>query len=483
MEENAALLMNDRISGNRPLPQGPAPRSRLIWLLAASFSLLIVLVIFAPRRNPEADSRFSAHSSNTSDAGAALAGGGRRLARLPNARPAEPAPSAEEIVARKVVQFGRSRRELVAKLAERFHQHVPPEVERFFTALEGGRWEEINAAHEALLLSKDQFNQPRTDELHHIWRPIQEAWGAAREAHDWPAQTLLDYGNSVLGSLRPGMIYAGGTDPGCFIPTMLNETTDGERHIVLTQNALADGTYLDYLNTLYGDQMTTLTQEDSQRAFKEYTTDAQRRLEHDQQFPNEPKQIRPGENVRMVDGHVEVTGQVAVMAINEKLFQTLMRNNPGLSFAIEQSFPFKSFYGNTTPLGPIMELGVQDQNGFSAERAAQSVDYWRATAQQLLSDPALTDGSNPRKAYSKLVAEQADLFLARNYTAEAEQAFRIANEICPSSPEAVYRYVNLLVGQSRFQDAIPVVENAMRSDPGNRQFQNLLTEVQRQAQR
>jgi hypothetical protein len=31
------------------------------------------------------------------------------------------------------------------------------------------------------------------------------------------------------------MAYAGGTDPGCFIPTMLNETTDGEQHIVFTQ--------------------------------------------------------------------------------------------------------------------------------------------------------------------------------------------------------------------------------------------------------
>src|SRR5206468_40123 len=159
-------------------------------------------------------------------------------------------------------------------------------------------------------------NRPRSGDLHQIWRPIQEAWGAAREAHNWPAQTLLNYGNAILDSLQPGMVYAGGTDPGCFIPTMLNETGEGEQHIVLTQNALADGTYLDYLNTLYGDQMTTLTKEDSERAFKEYTDDAQKRLEHDQQFPNEPKQIRPGENVRIVDGKVQVSGQVSVMAIN-----------------------------------------------------------------------------------------------------------------------------------------------------------------------
>src|SRR5438094_626452 len=85
-----------------------------------------------------------------------------------------------------------------------------------------------------------------------------EAREGDREAHKWPAQKLLDYGQTILGSLRPGMVYVGGTDPGCFIPTFLNETSEGERHVVMTQNALADGSYLDYLNFVYKDRMNTL---------------------------------------------------------------------------------------------------------------------------------------------------------------------------------------------------------------------------------
>src|ERR1041385_8954226 len=169
---------------------------------------------------------------------------------------------------------------------------VPDEVERFFDAVERGRWEEIDAAHEALLLTRTNLNQPKSAELHQIWRSIQETWGAAKETHNWPAQKLLDYGEAVLGSLKPGMIYVGGTDPGCFIPTFLNETSDGERHITLTQNALADGTYFDYLNYLYADRLQTLTQDDSQHAFQNYITDAQKRFQHDQEHPDEPKQIR-----------------------------------------------------------------------------------------------------------------------------------------------------------------------------------------------
>jgi tetratricopeptide (TPR) repeat protein len=386
--------------------------------------------------------------------------------------------SAEEIVAGKVIKFGKNRRDLVHAIAKRSKVVVPDEVERFFDAVESGRWEEIDAAHKALLMDEKQLNQPLSAELHEIWRPIQEAWGAAREAHNWPAQRLLDYGNAILDSLHPGMIYAGGTDPGCFIPTMMNETGDGEQHIVLTQNALADGTYLKYLDVLYGERMATLTQDDSQRAFQEYVTDAQKRLEHDQQFPNESPKLKPGEDVKVVDGRIQVSGQVAVMAINEKLFQMLMAKNPDAAFAMEESFPFISLYANAKPLGPVIEMGSSgEQAALSADQAAQSVNYWRTAADQLLADSEAPDGSDARKAYAKLVSSQAGLLADHQLTAEAEQEFRIALEIYPASPEALFRYVNLLTGQSRADEALPLVEKAIKSSPDDQALQGLLNNL------
>lgn len=388
--------------------------------------------------------------------------------------------SAAEIVEQKLKQFGKNRRDLAHALAKRFNVSVPDDVERFFAAVEGGKWEEIEAAHNALLAPGKGLNQPRSGELHQIWRPIQEAWGAARETHEWPPQQLLDYGEQVLGSLRPGMIYIGGTDPGCFIPTFLNETSDGERHVTLTQNALADGTYLDYLNVLYGDRVSTLTHDDSQRAFQDYITDAQARLKHDQDFPDEPKQIRPGEDVQIVDGRVQVSGQVAVMAINERLLKTFMEKNPDASFAMEESFPFKSMYADSAPLGPLMELGVQDpQNALTAERAAQSVDYWRTISQQVLADIETPVDSETRKTYSKMISSQAALLQDHNFISEAEQALQMANQICPSSPDAVLPYVNILVGQKRVDEAIGIVNNALKSAPGNAQFTDLLAQLQK----
>ena len=203
-------------------------------------------------------------------------------------------------------------------------------------------------------------------------------------------------------------------------------------------------------------------------------------LEHDQQFPDEPKQLRAGEAVRMTDGKVQVSGQVAVMAINEKLLQILMQKNPDASFAMEESFPFNSMFADAAPLGPIMELGVRDENSaLTRERAAQSVDYWRTTAQELLADPDARESAEVLKSCSKLVSSQGGLFANRNFPVEAEQAFRLANEICPYSPEAVFRLVNLLVEQNRFEEALPVAENAVKAEPQNQQFRGLVEELKR----
>jgi len=285
----------------------------------------------------------------------------------------------------------------------------------------------------------------------------------------------------VLDSLRPGMVYLGGNDAGRFIPTLLTDTSGSAPHIVLTQNALADSSYLEYLRFRYGDKLNALSADDSQNGFKTYIADAQKRLQHDLDFPNEPKQVRPGEDIRVTEGRVQVSGQVAVMAINELLLRTLMTKNPEASFGIEQSFPFTSMYSDTSPLGPIMELRVKDaQNVLTPERAAQSVDYWRTATQQLLADLATADAEPVRMTYGKMIAEQAALLLARDYKVEAEEAFVLATRVAPGSPEAVFRYINLLIEQGRTTDAIPIVEAALRTDPSDRQrFQALRNELSR----
>ena len=163
---------------------------------------------------------------------------------------------------------------------------------------------------------------------------------------------------------------------------------------------------------------------------------------------------------------MQVSGQVAVMAINEKLLQALMRNNPELSFALQESFPLPGTYGNAAPLGPIMELGLQDvQSAFTAERAAQSLDYWRGMAQQLAADPEASGSPETLKSYSKLALGQANLLADHQYSAEAEQAYRLSTQFWPGNIESVSDLSKLLLRTGRADEARRLMDDFERKFP------------------
>lgn len=462
---------------------GPDPKSRSPWPWLLGGGCLVVLLFGMLLPRPK-----HALTSQPSLAKVAPRAGAANAAALERTRPPhrfarlEPAPDAQKIVAGKVSRFAHDRLAIVRAMAEHYKVAVPADVERFFAAAEAGRWDELKALFGSLKALKE--SREGTEALRTLWPAVMETYGVAQAANDWPAQKMLDYGQAVLGSLRPGMVYVGGTDAGRFIPTLLNEISDGEQHVVLTQNGLADGTYAEYLRFLYGDRMTTLTPEDSQRAFQDYISDAQKRLTHDQQFPDEQPQVRPGEDIRLTDNGVQVSGQVAVMAIGERLLQMMMDKNPGLSFALEESFPFKSTYPNAIPLGPIMELGVPDaQQAFTADAAAQAVDYWRAASQSLSADSQTPGDAEALKAYAKMAVSQARLLADRNYTAEAGEAYQLALAMSPSFPEAVLPYVAFLTQQKRFAEAISALKPASQAAPDNQQFRDMLQALQRAAAR
>ena len=362
-------------------------------------------------------------------------------------------------MAEKLRKFGQSRREIAQAMAKKKNIEVPLLVERFFDAVERGNWSEIEAAFDAINGGESNagHSSERLPEVTALWGPIIDAYGAAEQVNLWPAQKLLDYGNAVLGALRPGQVYVGGTDEGRWIPSLLNETTEGERRIVITQNGLADGTYAEYLRFLYADRFNALTEEDARDTFGAFMTDAQKRLDHDRQFPDEPKQIRENEQVSAEDGKTQVAGMVVVMDINQRLLRLLMEKNPNLSFALQESFPLKETYSEAVPLGPIMELGVQDQSTFTAERAAASVDYWKTVADQLSSQEAPAERVE-QKSYSKLAVGQANLLAERGFSDAAEQTYRVALGILPNNVEAVLGLASLLERTERRNDAQSLVE-------------------------
>ena len=114
---------------------------------------------------------------------------------------------------------------------------------------------------------------------------------------------------------------------------------------MLSQNPLADETYLHYLRAMYGGKIHTPTDEDLQKSFQDYTTDAQHRLAHDQQFPNEPNNSSPARKSGWIPtDKSKLSGQMNVIGIRELLTKTIFDKNSDREFYVVEGFPLDWMY-------------------------------------------------------------------------------------------------------------------------------------------
>jgi tetratricopeptide (TPR) repeat protein len=403
-------------------------------------------------------------------------------------------------------------------------------------------------------------------------------------------------------------ILFGGTDPGRFAPTYMifcdsfiphkdlpefDQNFDRRDVYLITQNALADGHYLEYLRAQYfrsqqkdplffqellrparekEENYTTnvvarvaakvldepLTRrgariearwrkegvyppneiyipsnEDSQVAFQQYMSDAQARILHDQQLPNEPRQVKPGEDVRLDpnSGRVQVSGQIAVMAINGLLTKVIFEHNPTNEFYVEESFPLDWMFPHLTPFGIIMKINRQPVPAITEDMANRDHEFWSKFSDRLIGnwitydtpvseickfaekvylrhdfsgfkgDRRFVRDDSAQKAFSKLRSSIGGIYSWRigmspaggpvppQYTVhteaerqrmikEADFAYKQSFAFCPYSPEAVFRYVNLLLTTGRMEDAMLVAETCLKLDSYNDQVKGLIKNLE-----
>ncbi|HEY5503747.1 MAG TPA: hypothetical protein VIK28_01215, partial [Sedimentisphaerales bacterium] len=205
-------------------------------------------------------------------------------------------------------------------LAKQDGNKLPSDFDAFYKAAETGDWQDATNLFDQMRKRLDGDSSL----LGSWWSATLDAYGVFWVFPPGDKYAIA-FGKDIIQSIPDGSIYFGGTDPGRFVVTALTEShADGNPFFTLSQNPLADVTYLHYLRAMYGGKIYTLTDEDSQKSFQDYKTDAQRRLSHDQQFPNEPRQLKPGEDVRLdSNGRIQMSGHMNVIEIRELLTKTI----------------------------------------------------------------------------------------------------------------------------------------------------------------
>ena len=225
------------------------------------------------------------------------------------------------------------------------------------------------------------------------------------------------------------------------------------------------------------------------------------------------------------------------MSINGLLTNLIFDQNPAREFFVEESFPLDWMYPYLEPHGLLMKINRRSLSRISEETMARDREYWSGLVAEMLGDwlkpetpvkdittfvntlyvhkkgPTKYPGDEvyrsiepvavraqfngftgdlrfvqndyAKRIFSKLRSSIGGVYVWRadnatdsmekeRMTQEADFAFREAFAMCPYSPEAAFRYVNLLVKQNRLDDALLVAKAAQTLDPDTDSFGGLV---------
>jgi tetratricopeptide (TPR) repeat protein len=235
--------------------------------------------------------------------------------------------------------------------------------------------------------------------------------------------------------------------------------------------------------------------------------------------------------VQIANGRIQVSGQVAVMAINGLLTKNIFDKNPDHDFYVEESFPLDWMYPYLTPSGIIMKINREPLPDLTEEILARDHYFWSKYSDRFIGDwitydtpisnicawaertyhvPGGLDRRNfknftgdirfardddAQKAFSKLRSAIGGVYAWRlnqdcppayrpksdenriRIAKEADFAFKQSFAFCPYSPEAVFRYTNLLLAMQRLDDALAIAQTFQRLDPYNPSAKGLVDQL------
>ena len=274
------------------------------------------------------------------------------------------------------------------------------------------------------------------------------------------AEVLKDpaKGKLIYPEMTRDAILYGGTDPGRFCPTYIifcesfiphwcqpvqDQKFDRRDVYIITQNALADGTYLEYLRSQYNrsaqidppffsrlfkymvclgtgigagniavDNNSDLGSGESgnavvegiasllynvlDRPFMAWGAHVEKKRRAEGVYPKAEIYIPTPDDssacfqeyarqkqLQAPDGKIEISGQYDVMAINGMLCKVIFDHCPTNEFFVEESFPLDWMYPYETPFGVIMKINRNPVTELSQDDLNRDHEFWSHYTERL----------------------------------------------------------------------------------------------------
>ncbi|HEX5219604.1 MAG TPA: hypothetical protein VFZ59_08545 [Verrucomicrobiae bacterium] len=345
------------------------------------------------------------------------------------------------------------------------------------------------------------------------WQPLIEAYWAYQNNRTWQRPHLEMAVHEIVNVIPSNSVYFGGTDPGRFaITAAMQSHQDGRPFFVLTQNALADGTYLAYLSSMFSNSIYVPTTTDSQKAFETYLVEAQKRAA--------AGTLKKAESVAVGGGSVSVSGIGAVMEINALIARVIFDRNPQREFYLEQSWALTWTYPHLVPHGPIFKINREPLDRLTDSMLQDDRAYWSNQCVRLIGNSLAQTASiqsvcdfvektygNPiasekiqhylqdkpaQEFFSKLRHSVADVYLWRcSEATETDEKQRMLDEcllafgqafaLGPGNAQLVGDYIGMLAQIHRFDDAERIARVAGRVNPANASLLQWIAEQRNKA--
>jgi tetratricopeptide (TPR) repeat protein len=286
------------------------------------------------------------------------------------------------------------------------------------------------------------------------------------------------YGRDMLADLPKDSFVFGGTDPGRFVPTymILSESFENkknkrdpnfDRHdlYIITQNALADAFYNQYIRNHYS------TDRPAVRGWID------KWLGRDKHFPKAPLVLPRQEDIMAIYQAAIEKRQKDPSAVDPNSDPTVLnslvgewiwqRNKDQRAFFVEESFPMEWSYPNAVPHGLCYEIKKDPVPVLNPDLVQGDMDYWKEYIDHLKKDPRFEDDIDAQRSFSKLRNTGGNIYKWRKMPQAAEQAYRQALELWPGNTETLNNFSDLLLKQKRASELRDILEKASKADPNN----------------
>lgn len=283
------------------------------------------------------------------------------------------------------------------------------------------------------------------------------------------------FGHDILKDLPRGSVVIGGTDPGRFVPTYMifgesgqdpsvkrNPDFDRRDLYIITQNALGDPYYMDYIRDHYG------------RGRPQASTWLEKALGRETAYPEKPLILPDFEAVKEIvrEAAEGEDGKPLEEDPNILVFSSVLKwiwekNRDEHDFFVEESFPITWTYDYAIPEGLVYRLAPEKVPELSAEVVQKDFAFWNAYIEDLLANPEYLQDLDAQRAFSKLRNTTANIYRHRKMRREAIAAYRQSLALWPASAESLYPLLEFLWEDEQFDEARKLIDAAYADDPEN----------------